>query len=112
MLTVPVLNEASVIQAQRLSAATHYILLDSAHPVTGNVGATGLIHDWALSRRIVESCAALTILAGGLGPTNVREASKPYDRLGLTLRPRPVGTTTAEGRIPTRWGSLLSRLGH
>lgn len=74
MLTVPVLNEASVTQAQSLSGAADYLLLDSAHPGSGQVGATGLVHDWALSRRIVESCAVPIILAGGLGPTNVREA--------------------------------------
>ena len=81
MLTVPVLNEASLTQAQNLSEAADYLLLDSAHPQSGQVGATGLVHDWALSRRIVESCSTPSILAGGLGPANVREAIeavRPY----------------------------------
>jgi phosphoribosylanthranilate isomerase len=83
MLTVPVLNEASVLHAQRISAATDYLLLDSARPENGQVGATGLVHDWALSRQIVTSCAALTILAGGLGPANVRDAIEAVRPFGV-----------------------------
>ncbi len=95
MLTVPVLNETSVIQAQSLSTATDYLLLDSAHPQSGRVGATGLVHDWALSRRITESCAALSVLAGGLGPANVREAIE-------AVRPFGVDTETKTSRDDDR----------
>ena len=108
MLTVPVLNERSVIQAQSLSTATDYLLLDSAHPQSGRVGATGLVHDWALSRRIAESCAALSVLAGGLGPANVREAIEAVRPLELTPRLRPVGMTTADARIPRGCGFSLN----
>jgi phosphoribosylanthranilate isomerase len=83
MLTLPVLNEASVVQAQTLSGATDYLLLDSAHPQSGQVGATGLVHDWALSRRITDSCNVLSILAGGLGPANVREAIEAVRPFGV-----------------------------
>jgi phosphoribosylanthranilate isomerase len=74
MLTVPVRDEASLTHAQELSAVADYLLLDSAHPHGGQIGATGLVHDWSLSRRIVASCSVPVILAGGLGPANVREA--------------------------------------
>jgi len=83
MLTVPVRNEASVAQAQRLSGVTDYLLLDTAHPQSGHVGATGMAHDWALSRRIAESSAAPVILAGGLGPANVREAIEAVRPFGV-----------------------------
>jgi phosphoribosylanthranilate isomerase len=95
MLTVPVLNEDSVTQAQNLSEATDYLLLDSAHPQSGQVGATGLVHDWALSRRIVESCTAPSILAGGLGPTNVRNAID-------AVRPHGVDSETRTSRDDDR----------
>ncbi len=81
MLTVAVVNQLSVTQAQELSHTADYLLLDSADPGTGQVGATGLAHDWSLSRQIVASCSVPVILAGGLGPSNVREAIdavRPY----------------------------------
>jgi phosphoribosylanthranilate isomerase len=88
MLTVPVVNEASVAQAQSLSGATDYLLLDTAHPQSGQVGATGIAHDWELSRRIAESSAAPVILAGGLGPANVREAIEAVRPFGVDSETR------------------------
>jgi phosphoribosylanthranilate isomerase len=74
MLTVPVRDEGSLTHAQELAAAADSLLLDSAHPHGAQIGATGLVHDWSLSRRIVASCSVPVILAGGLGPANVRDA--------------------------------------
>ncbi len=74
MLTVPVKDEQDLIEATRLADVADYLLLDSAHPTTGIVGATGLVHDWGLSARIVASARCPVILAGGLGPDNVAEA--------------------------------------
>jgi phosphoribosylanthranilate isomerase len=50
------------------------LILDSVHPVTGRLGATGLVHDWSISREIVERSSLPVILAGGLTPANVAEA--------------------------------------
>ncbi len=88
MLTVPVLNEASVTLAQSLSGATDFLLLDTAHPQSGQVGATGLVHDWALSRRIAQSSAAPVVLAGGLGPANVREGIEAVRPFGVDSETR------------------------
>ena len=49
-------------------------ILDSVDPDTGRLGATGLVHDWALSRRIVRQSRLPVLLAGGLTPENVAEA--------------------------------------
>ena len=54
------------------SGAADAVLLDSGK---GNrTGGTGLVHDWDLSRRIVEETSLPVILAGGLRPENVQEA--------------------------------------
>jgi phosphoribosylanthranilate isomerase len=74
MLTVPVLGEEDLVQAARLAEVADYLLLDSSHPLTGIVGATGLVHDWNVSARIVASARCPAILAGGLGPDNVADA--------------------------------------
>ena len=55
------------------------ILLDSS--AAGKVGGTGAVHDWSVSRAVVEAVNIPVILAGGLTPDNVKDAVKsvlPY----------------------------------
>lgn len=52
------------------------ILLDSFDKRTGQVGGTGLVHDWKVSKKIVEQCKKPVILAGGLNEKNVAKAIK------------------------------------
>ena len=55
------------------------ILLDSS--AAGKVGGTGAVHDWSVSRAVVEAVDVPVILAGGLNPDNVGDAAKsvlPY----------------------------------
>jgi len=55
------------------------MLLDSSK--AGQVGGTGVVHDWSVSRQIVERMEAPVILAGGLNPENVLQAVeevRPY----------------------------------
>ena len=55
------------------------ILLDSS--AAGKVGGTGAVHDWSVSRVVVEAVDVPIILAGGLNPDNVGDAVKsvlPY----------------------------------
>ncbi|HII02657.1 TPA: phosphoribosylanthranilate isomerase [Methanosarcinaceae archaeon] len=61
------------------SGAVDSVLLDSG--LAGKTGGTGCVHDWALSRQIVEESLLPLVLAGGLKPENVREAIRtvsPY----------------------------------
>ncbi len=67
----------SLALAQAFDPFVDYLLLDTklgddnGDPMPGWIGVTGKTHDWAISRAIVESCAAHVILAGGLNPENV-----------------------------------------
>jgi phosphoribosylanthranilate isomerase len=81
MLTIPVRDETALALAGRYAPCADALLLDSARP-TGGVGATGHVHDWSLSQRIVSALPVPVILAGGLGPDNVAEAIR---------RTRPAG---------------------
>jgi phosphoribosylanthranilate isomerase len=49
----------------RLAEWSDYLLLDTAHPTTGVVGATGYVHDWTLSKRVVDAVTVPVVLAGG-----------------------------------------------
>ncbi len=62
-------------------------ITDTFDPATGATGATGKVHDWAVSRRLVERSPRPLILAGGLNPDNVQEAI-------LAVRPAGVDVHT------------------
>jgi phosphoribosylanthranilate isomerase len=74
MKAIPVENEASVTVAKAYAAVSDILLLDTKHADFPGVGATGLTHDWNVSRRIVETAGIPVIMAGGLTPGNVGAA--------------------------------------
>ena len=82
------LNEESLEDLKSFDA----VLLDSF--TKGQYGGTGRVHDWTLSRQIMEAVAPVpVILAGGLNPENVKEAIlavQPYAvdvASGVELKP-------------------------
>ncbi len=103
MLTVPVVGEEALVVASRLAAVADYLLLDSMHPTTGVVGATGLVHDWSLSARMVGEVACPVVLAGGLGPENVSEAIH-------RVRPAGVDSETGTSRDDNRRRKDLAKV--
>jgi phosphoribosylanthranilate isomerase len=103
MLTVPVQSKEAVAIAERLEASADYLLLDSRHPETGVVGATGLVHDWDLSAAVVASVAGPVLLAGGLGPHNVRQAIE-------RVRPAGVDSETRTSKESDRRRKDLERV--
>lgn len=73
---IHVIDEDSVEEAIRISAHVDAILLDSGNPKLAikELGGTGRVHNWKLSRKIKESISIPLFLAGGLNASNVREA--------------------------------------
>lgn len=63
---------------EAVSVASHVdaLLLDSGNPSlqVKELGGTGRVHDWQISRRIRETVDRPVFLAGGLNPENVAEA--------------------------------------
>ena len=73
---IHVTGPESIKEAVRVAPHVDGILLDSGNqslPVK-ELGGTGRIHDWNLSRQIRESLAVPVFLAGGLKSDNVAEA--------------------------------------
>jgi phosphoribosylanthranilate isomerase len=95
MVTIPVRDATSVSVAQRFAEVADYLLLDTMHPSTGVVGATGLVHDWSWSKQIVAAVDVPVLLAGGLGPDNVRMAID-------LVRPDGVDSETNTGQTEDR----------
>ena len=73
---IHVIDSKSVDLAIRLSEYVDALLLDSGNPnlKIKELGGTGRVHDWTLSRQIRDNSKCQIILAGGLKPENVRQA--------------------------------------
>ena len=73
---IHVINESSVDEAIGISEMVDAILLDSGNPKlkVKELGGTGRVHNWKLSRQICEKSKCPVFLAGGLNPDNVRQA--------------------------------------
>lgn len=74
MRSIPVVDESSIALACSYDGVADFLLLDSYDPGDRQIGALGVTHDWRLDRRIVETVRIPVIIAGGLGPENVRAA--------------------------------------
>lgn len=87
MPVVHVRDEASVDEARHLAPLSDAILLDSGNPAAAvkELGGTGRVHDWHLSRAIRESVNVPVFLAGGLTPENVGEAIRTVRPFGIDV---------------------------
>jgi phosphoribosylanthranilate isomerase len=84
---IHVTDERSIEEAQRMAAHVDAILLDSGNPAlqVKELGGTGRIHDWVISRKIRESITTPVFLAGGLNADNVREAIEVVQPFGVDV---------------------------
>jgi phosphoribosylanthranilate isomerase len=73
---VHVSGEESIKEAAEISENVNGILLDSGNPLLKikELGGTGRIHNWELSRKIVQSVSIPVFLAGGLKAGNIIDA--------------------------------------
>jgi len=84
---IHVIDENSIVEAQNVAPNVDYILLDSGNPnkEIKELGGTGRIHNWNLSKMIVDSISTPVFLAGGLKSTNIREAITTVRPHGVDL---------------------------
>jgi phosphoribosylanthranilate isomerase len=82
---VHVTGPAAIDEALDAARGVDALLLDSGNPdrATKELGGTGRVHDWALSRRIRERVDVPVFLAGGLVPENVAEAVREVRPFGI-----------------------------
>jgi len=70
-------------RALEITKVADFILVDTAHAGAG--GGTGLTHDWNVSRLVRETIDRPLVLAGGLNPSNVREAIEAVEPYGVDV---------------------------
>ncbi len=84
---IHVIDPRSVDLAVRLSESVDALLLDSGNPnlKVKELGGTGRVHDWKLSRQIRDNSKCPVFLAGGLNPDNVKQAIEEVLPFGVDV---------------------------
>lgn len=84
---IHVVGEASLAEAQAVAAHVDALLLDSGNPslAVKELGGTGRMHDWLISRRIRDRVPVPVFLAGGLRAHNVGAAIDAVRPFGIDL---------------------------
>jgi phosphoribosylanthranilate isomerase len=84
---IHVIDEKSIDLAVEISEHVDALLLDSGNPnlKIKELGGTGRVHNWGLSRKIRERSKCPVFLAGGLKPENVRQAIEVVQPFGIDV---------------------------
>ncbi|EAU62192.1 N-(5'phosphoribosyl)anthranilate isomerase [Stigmatella aurantiaca DW4/3-1] len=84
---IHVTGPSSLDEALSVAPWVDALLLDSGNPTLAvkELGGTGRVHDWEVSRRIREQASLPVFLAGGLRPENVLEAVRQVGPYGLDI---------------------------
>jgi phosphoribosylanthranilate isomerase len=108
---IHVMDEASIDEALQAAASADALLLDSGNPKlqVKVLGGTGNVHDWSLSRRIVEQSPVPVFLAGGLHAGNVSRAIQEVQPFGLDLCS---GVRTAGNLDPAKLDAFFKAAGY
>jgi phosphoribosylanthranilate isomerase len=98
--SVHVISADSVADPEAFRKVVDGFVLDTINVATDQVGGTGKIHDWSVSRQIVTRYPEIPmILAGGLNSENVRSAIEYVRPFGVDANS---GTKAPDGFKDTR----------
>jgi phosphoribosylanthranilate isomerase len=102
-------GRSAVGEAVALAPAVDALLLDSGRPgaAVRELGGTGRVHDWAISRRIVSAVPVPVYLAGGLNAGNVAGAVAAVRPFGVDVC---TGVRTDGALDPARLRAFTSAL--
>ncbi|MEO5907512.1 MAG: phosphoribosylanthranilate isomerase [Saprospiraceae bacterium] len=84
---IHVIGPESLSEALIKAPYVDALLLDSGNPklAVKELGGTGRVHDWSVSKAIVDETDIPIFLAGGLNPENVKEAIEKVRPYGVDV---------------------------
>ena len=82
-----VVGTASIEEALAAASGVDALLLDSGNPTlfVKELGGTGRVHDWRVSRQIRDQSPVPVYLAGGLTPFNAADAIRAVEPFALDV---------------------------
>jgi phosphoribosylanthranilate isomerase len=109
MQVIHVLDDLAIEQALAVAPFVDAVLLDSGNPhaLIKELGGTGRVHNWAISRTLRDAVAPIPIwLAGGLHSDNVAEAIQTVQPFGVDV----CSGVRSGGRLdPSRLEAFLAK---
>lgn len=106
---IHVRDAGSVDEARAAAEHVDVLLLDSGNPALAvkELGGTGRVHDWSVSRAIVEAVDRPVFLAGGIRPENVADAIRAVRPHGIDL----CSGVRTDGRLdPSKLARLVAAM--
>jgi phosphoribosylanthranilate isomerase len=84
---IHVTGPESVEEAVEIAPRVNALLLDSGNPslAVKELGGTGRVHNWSLSREIRDRASVPLYLAGGLNPSNIASAIQAVQPFGVDI---------------------------
>lgn len=84
---IHVTGDESLAEALSVAPHVHALLLDSGNQSLAikELGGTGRVHNWEISRAIRAQVSIPIFLAGGLNPTNIKQAISQVGPFGLDI---------------------------
>ncbi len=84
---IHVLDEWTIEEAVNMAPYVDALLLDSGNPnlAIKQLGGTGKVHNWTISKRIVQAVDVPVYLAGGLNASNIAQAIDQVQPFGVDL---------------------------
>lgn len=85
--SLPVVDHSSIRTVKDYTHIVDAIELDTMDTTTGKIGGTGRVHDWSISRKIVQEYGRQVpiILAGGLCSDNIEKAIQMVRPMGVDV---------------------------
>lgn len=103
-------DESAIRSAARIAPHVDALLLDSGRPTARipELGGTGRVHNWRISREIVRSVPRPVFLAGGLRAENMGEARAQVSPFGFDI----CSGVRTDGRLdPAKLAAAIRALG-
>jgi len=84
---IHIIDHIAIDEARTICDEVDAILLDSGNPALEikKLGGTGKVHNWDISKRIVEEVKKPVFLAGGLNVNNISDAIEHVKPYGIDL---------------------------
>lgn len=99
-------DDSTIEEARAIEHAVDALLLDSGNPdlAVKELGGTGRVHNWDVSRRLIEAVDVPVFLAGGLNQHNAAAAIAATHPFGLDLCS---GVRTDDRLDPTKLAAFM-----
>lgn len=102
-------SEAPLQELHNYDSIAEALILDSVNLKEDRIGGTGMIHDWTLSKKMLDNSHLPVILAGGLTPDNIQYAIRSVGPYAVDVNSGVKISRTSRRKDPVKVRNLIYR---